>query len=146
MVRAALRASRCRPRGATRFKRAFLALVEAAEGTLLVPEILHFAAVAADQGGGLLPLLGDPLPVFTGVPESGEGVVARDARKECHDALGLSGGAFLRDGGAAGDLQFGKRLAFFAMNGGKIAAFFVKLFAPLGVRLIQASRRSCGVS
>ena len=61
-----------------------------------MPEILHFAAVAADEGGGLLALFGGPLLVLSGMAESGEGIEARDARKESHNALGLSGGAFLR--------------------------------------------------
>ena len=120
-----------------RLKRAALALVEAAESAFLMPEILHLAAVTADEGGGLLALFGDPLLVLAGMAESGEGVETRDAGEESQHARRLSGGAFLQDGGAAGRLQFGKRLAFAAVDGGELQAFFLKISPPDSVGLLQ---------
>ena len=121
----------------TRFEGAAFALVEAVERAVLMPEILHFAAVTADEGRGLQALLCGPAPVLSGMAKSGEGIEARDARKESHNALGLSGGAFMDHGRAAGILQFGKRLSFFAMAPGELLAFQVEIFAPDSLRLLQ---------
>ena len=102
-----------------------------------MPEILHFAPVAADEGGGLQALFHVPSQVLPDVAEGGEGVEARDAGKKSQNALGMFGGAFADDGGAAGALHFGKRLAFAGCGGGELLAFRFKICPPDSLRLLQ---------
>ena len=97
-----------------------------------MPEILHLPAVAAEEGGSLLALFGNPLLVLAGMAERGEGVETGDAGEESQHARLLSGGALLQDAGASGRLQFGKRLALAAVDGGERRRFSLR--SPVGLR------------
>src|ERR1019366_7976250 len=120
-----------------RLQGAALALVEAGKAALLVPEVLHFAPVAAHERRRLQALFRDSSPVLPCVPEGGEGIEARDAGKKGQNAFGMFRGAVAENGGAAGALHIGKRLAFGAVALGELLPLQIKTRPPDSMGLLQ---------